>query len=267
MSLVEYGTANDIVLAEHAEVIRTLGKRVVGDVVEIGRRLTDAKARCGHGNWLPWLSEQFGWEETTACRFMQVHAMVCKSGNLPDLSVPVSGLYALARPSTPEEVRDDIINQAKNGKHLTNAQVQKMIAEGTTRLREGYEERIEQLHHQISQMRADAVSLNAELGDRIEGVVAPLRNEIEHYKNKLKELASKKPKVSSSIDLNESAGSTAIKLALDDLSRAVAAMPPNKMIEFEKKLATITAVDSLAKLVRKCSGLAKWLDEFVGGAK
>jgi hypothetical protein len=42
-----------VVLAQHAEVIRALGKRVVHDVIEIGRRLTDAKARCGHGNWLP----------------------------------------------------------------------------------------------------------------------------------------------------------------------------------------------------------------------
>ena len=38
----------DVVLAQHAEVIRALGKRVVHDVIEIGRRLTDAKARCGH---------------------------------------------------------------------------------------------------------------------------------------------------------------------------------------------------------------------------
>jgi hypothetical protein len=40
-------------LAEHADAIRALGKRVVHDVIEIGRRLTDCKKLCGHGNWLP----------------------------------------------------------------------------------------------------------------------------------------------------------------------------------------------------------------------
>jgi hypothetical protein len=41
------------VLAENAEEIRKLGKRAVGDVIEIGRRLTEMKKICCHGNWLP----------------------------------------------------------------------------------------------------------------------------------------------------------------------------------------------------------------------
>jgi hypothetical protein len=44
---------SDPTLAEHAAEIRGLGKRVVGDVIEIGRRLTECKRICGHGNWLP----------------------------------------------------------------------------------------------------------------------------------------------------------------------------------------------------------------------
>lgn len=46
---------NEVAVAEHAAVIRALGKRVVGDIVEIGRRLADCKERLGHGEWLPWL--------------------------------------------------------------------------------------------------------------------------------------------------------------------------------------------------------------------
>jgi hypothetical protein len=41
------------VLAENAEEIRKLGKRVGGDVMEIGRRLTEMKKICRHGNWRP----------------------------------------------------------------------------------------------------------------------------------------------------------------------------------------------------------------------
>ena len=33
----------EIALADHAEVIRELAKRGIGDVIEIGRRLTEAK--------------------------------------------------------------------------------------------------------------------------------------------------------------------------------------------------------------------------------
>jgi Protein of unknown function (DUF3102) len=95
---------SDVALAQHAEVIRALGKRVVHDVIEIGRRLTDAKARCGHGNWLPWLEREFGWSDSTALRYMQAHQFATdKSVTVTDLSL--KSLYLLAAPSTPEAAR------------------------------------------------------------------------------------------------------------------------------------------------------------------
>ena len=47
--------------AQHAEAIRVLGRQRVANVIEIGRRLTEAKALAGHGGWLPWLEREFGW--------------------------------------------------------------------------------------------------------------------------------------------------------------------------------------------------------------
>jgi hypothetical protein len=53
-------------LDEDAAAIKALGKRVVGDLIEIGRRLTRDKDICGHGHWLPWLDREFGWSDKTA---------------------------------------------------------------------------------------------------------------------------------------------------------------------------------------------------------
>jgi hypothetical protein len=131
MSIYDRGSstgaaAGDPVLAEHAAAIRQLGKRVVADVVEIGRRFSECKRICGHGNWLPWLNREFGWEETTAQRFMRVHALAqSKSGNLPDL--PVSAIYLLAAPSTPEAARTEIIERAKTGAPVSVAEVKQTI--------------------------------------------------------------------------------------------------------------------------------------------
>src|SRR4029077_8099526 len=47
-------------LSEHAKEDRRLRKRVIEDVVKIGRRLTQAKELAGHGCWLPWLDHEFG---------------------------------------------------------------------------------------------------------------------------------------------------------------------------------------------------------------
>lgn len=41
-------------------------------VIEIGKRLIEAKAQLKHGEWLPWLSEKVEFSETSAQRFMQL---------------------------------------------------------------------------------------------------------------------------------------------------------------------------------------------------
>jgi Protein of unknown function (DUF3102) len=79
-------------LADHAAAIRTLGKRVVGDIVEIGRRLAECKRIAGHGNWLSWLEREFGWNTKTAERFMRVHELSDKFDNLSNLDIGVSSL-------------------------------------------------------------------------------------------------------------------------------------------------------------------------------
>ena len=86
---------------------------VVGDVIEIGRRLAECKEHVGHGGWLPWLEREFGWKERTAQNFMQVHALASKSAKFADLNVDVSALYLIAAPSTPEEVRTEVIERPR----------------------------------------------------------------------------------------------------------------------------------------------------------
>jgi gas vesicle protein len=113
-------------LAEHAAEIRRLGKRVVEDVLEIGRRLTECKKLVGHGNWLPWIEREFGWTDDTALNFMRVYE-VSKSRNFRDLSLPVSALYLLAAPSTPKEARDKIIERAQAGETIPVAEVKRTI--------------------------------------------------------------------------------------------------------------------------------------------
>jgi hypothetical protein len=119
----------ETILAQNAEVIRALGKRVIADVIEIGRRSIESKELCGHGNWLPWLKREFGWTEMTATRFMNVHSLAGKSNKLLDLELPVSGLYLLAAPSTPEQVQQQVISRVENGERLSVSDVKRLIAE------------------------------------------------------------------------------------------------------------------------------------------
>jgi hypothetical protein len=113
-------------LAEHVAEIRRLGRRVIADVVEIGKRLTECKKIVGHGGWGPWLLREFGWTDDSALNFMRVYDL-SKSRKFRDLNLPVSAIYLLARPSTPDEVRDDIIERAKAGEVVSVEAVREMV--------------------------------------------------------------------------------------------------------------------------------------------
>jgi len=118
---------NQADLAEHADAIRELHKRVAGDVIEIGRRLTECKSMCGHGQWLRWLDREFQWTDDTALNFMRVYELARKSRNFRDLSLPISALYLLAAPSTPETARAECFKRVGAGEVIQFSEVKRVV--------------------------------------------------------------------------------------------------------------------------------------------
>jgi hypothetical protein len=124
--------AIDQILDEHAEAIRVLGKRTIENVIEIGHRLTEARKLCEHGQWLPWLEREFGWTDRHARNFMAVYEISSKSENFSDLNLPISGLYLLAHPSTPEAARQQVVNRAASGERISVTEIKQEITEAKT---------------------------------------------------------------------------------------------------------------------------------------
>jgi Protein of unknown function (DUF3102) len=121
------------VLAENADSIRNLSKRVIADVIEIGGRLSECKKLLPHGSWLPWLEREFRWGERTARNFISAFEL-SKSANIADLAIGVSSVYLLAAPSTPEQARVEVLRRAEAGEALSRAEIKRMIDE-TSKLR------------------------------------------------------------------------------------------------------------------------------------
>jgi len=117
-------------LAKHIEQIRTLGKRVIADIIDIGNRLTECQRIIGHGHWERWLGDELQLSDRTALNFMRVAALA-KSENFSDLNIPVSGVYLLARPSTPDAAKTEIIEKAKTGATVTHKDVAGTVAKHT----------------------------------------------------------------------------------------------------------------------------------------
>jgi hypothetical protein len=113
-------------LARLADGIRLRGKRVIADVIEIGRDLSKAKTLCGHGGWLPWLRREFGWTEMSTLNLMRVYEL-SKSKNFLDLNLSVSSIYQLCAPSTPEAAVDETISRAKAGEAIPLKTVREIV--------------------------------------------------------------------------------------------------------------------------------------------
>jgi hypothetical protein len=120
-------TTDDVFLSEHADAIRAIGKRVVTDILEVGRRLVECKRIAGHGGWLPWLEREFGWKEQTARNYMLAYEWAARSPTVGDLNVDMRSLYLLAAPSTPEPARAEVIERAEAGERLTHEQVKQIV--------------------------------------------------------------------------------------------------------------------------------------------
>jgi hypothetical protein len=118
------------ILAEHVAEIRRLGKRMIADIVEIGRRLTECQEIVGHGGWTAWLDINFSWSDRTALNFMRVFEL-SKSEIISDfgqVDLPVTALYLLAAPSTSEAARTEILDRAKTGNDVSVEDVKEAIA-------------------------------------------------------------------------------------------------------------------------------------------
>jgi Protein of unknown function (DUF3102) len=93
-------------LTAHITAIRTLGKQTIANVIEIGRRLTECKKLVSARDWGCWLDKEFRWSERHARNFMYAYELAeSKSENFSELDLPISAIYLLAAPSTPEPVR------------------------------------------------------------------------------------------------------------------------------------------------------------------
>jgi hypothetical protein len=122
----------DEFLVEKAAAIRTLATSLARDVAEIGRHLNEVKERFGRGDnpqFLDWASDTFGWSKTTIYRYLEIYEFV-QAGNFPNvgkIDLDLSSLYLLAAPSTTDEARVEVIEQAKT-KKLTHVDVKKTVA-------------------------------------------------------------------------------------------------------------------------------------------
>jgi DNA N-6-adenine-methyltransferase (Dam)/Protein of unknown function (DUF3102) len=116
-----------IVVQQRTTEIKALMKRAASDIIEIGQKLIEVKARLPRGSFDAWSKAEIGMERATAYRFMQVAGTFGKSYQID--TIAPSALYLIASPSTPEETRAELIGRAEQGEAITYSAARDLIEE------------------------------------------------------------------------------------------------------------------------------------------
>ncbi|MEA5513958.1 DUF3102 domain-containing protein [Nodularia sp. UHCC 0506] len=120
--------------------IREQLRKTAQDIWEIGESLAEVRAQLKHGQFETWLKAEFGWSRRTAYNFINVYETFGNRANLAQIDIATSALYLLAAPSTPENLREQYLQEAKTGKRITHKELVHTIKHQAEKVAEKPEE-------------------------------------------------------------------------------------------------------------------------------
>lgn len=176
-------------------------KRQAGrSIIEIGRRLNEAKAQLSHGEWLPWLREKVDISERSAQDFMRLAREYSESAEIADLGAA----KALALLGLPVSERSEFLAEnhlvdgvEKSVSDMTAKELKRAIRERDEARAAAETARAEAAHAEESRakMEAEQATLKGLLEDaraneeRAEKAMQTAREELEELKNRPVEVA------------------------------------------------------------------------------
>jgi hypothetical protein len=121
----DYDSLPTDIRAEAKAVAERIKARMTASVIDTGRDLLQVKGRLDHGQFGKWLSAEFGLTERTAQNYMAAAELVGKYETVSVLQ-PRS-LYLLAAPSTPEPVKQQVVDRLAGGEVISDRAVKEMV--------------------------------------------------------------------------------------------------------------------------------------------
>lgn len=101
-------------------------------ILEIGKRLVEAKEQLSHGEWLPWLEKKVEFSERSAQQYIRLWKEYGKSATVADLGVR-KALVLLALPDTERDSfageKHEVNGEEKTAAEMTVKELEKAVAE------------------------------------------------------------------------------------------------------------------------------------------
>ena len=149
-------------------------------VLEIGKRLIEAKAQLKHGEWLPWLSEKVEFSEASAQRFMQL----AREYENPALVRDLGASKALVLLALPASERENFAQEKHvvNGEEKSVSEMSKRELEEAIRQRKLAELKAAETARELDRQKEAAAEAEA-AAEKAQEAAEAARAEVEDAKN------------------------------------------------------------------------------------
>lgn len=189
--------------------------------LKIGERLCEAKELLGHGEFLPWIKDEFGWTDRTAQKLMAVYREFGDSQKSlfgPEINtktysdLPVSKLYLLI--SVPESEREDFVKE-NNVAEMSVREMEKLLRE-----KKEAEDESREAHAELDKLADKYAALSAVASEQekeLKAAQADVSASIEAAK---KEAAAEAEKARRAAEKAQKAAEAEVKKARDEAEAA-----------------------------------------------
>lgn len=189
--------------------------------LKIGERLCEAKELLGHGEFLPWIKDEFGWTDRTAQKLMAVYREFGDSQKSlfgPEINtktysdLPVSKLYLLI--SVPESEREDFVKE-NNVAEMSVREMEKLLRE-----KKEAEDESREAHAELDRLADKYAALSAVASEQekeLKAVQADVSASIETAK---KEAAAEAEKARRAAEKAQKAAEAEVNKARDEAEAA-----------------------------------------------
>ena len=189
--------------------------------LKIGERLCEAKELLGHGEFLPWIKDEFGWTDRTAQKLMAVYREFGDSQKSlfgPEINtktysdLPVSKLYLLI--SVPESEREDFVKE-NNVAEMSVREMEKLLRE-----KKEAEDESREAHAELNKLADKYAALSAVASEQekeLKAAQADVSASIEAAK---KEAAAEAEKARRTAEKAQKAAEAEVKKARDEAEAA-----------------------------------------------
>lgn len=206
-------------------------------ILEIGRRLIEAKAQLSHGEWLPWLEEKVEFSDATANRFMRL----AREYENPSLVTDLGASKALVLLALPASERDDFVAEKHdvNGTEKSVAEMSRRELEKVIKERDAARQRAEALEKDLeAQLEEQRTVYDVDMADA--------RAKIEEAENRAKGYEMKLEKINTQAAEDLKAAEATVRQLrqeLQDLQNA----PKDVAVETVVDEKAITAAEEAAR--------------------